>query len=118
MLGGVEYLGVDDRGLRSFDRESFGAFADVMVEDAAGTRVLLAPDGRVRDFVSATYSFDEHVIEPVDLYERLDTCLRGVAGVRGHALIVNFPGNPKAIEQSWPIVGPTLEHAAKLLERS
>jgi molybdopterin adenylyltransferase len=43
---------------------------------------------------------------------------RGVAGVRGRTLIVNLPGNPKAIEQSWPIVEPTLEHAAKLLERS
>jgi molybdopterin adenylyltransferase len=42
---------------------------------------------------------------------------RGVSGVRGRTLIVNLPGNPKAIEQSWPIVGPTLEHAAKLLER-
>jgi molybdenum cofactor synthesis domain-containing protein len=43
---------------------------------------------------------------------------RGVSGVRGRTLIVNLPGNPKAIEQSWPIIGPTLEHAAKLLERS
>ena len=42
---------------------------------------------------------------------------RGVSGVRGRTLIVNLPGNPKAIEQSWPIIGPTLEHAAKLLER-
>jgi molybdopterin adenylyltransferase len=42
---------------------------------------------------------------------------RGVAGVRGRTLIVNFPGNPKAIGQSWPVVEPTLEHAAALLER-
>jgi molybdopterin adenylyltransferase len=35
----------------------------------------------------------------------------------GRTLIVNLPGNPKAIEQSWPIVEPTLEHAAQLLER-
>ena len=33
---------------------------------------------------------------------------RGVSGVRGRTLIVNFPGNPKAIEQSWPVVEPTL----------
>ena len=43
---------------------------------------------------------------------------RGISGVRDRTLIVNLPGNPKAIEQSWPIVGPTLEHAAKLLERA
>jgi molybdopterin adenylyltransferase len=42
---------------------------------------------------------------------------RGVSGLRGRTLIVNFPGNPKAIEQSWPLVEPTLEHAAATLER-
>jgi molybdopterin adenylyltransferase len=42
---------------------------------------------------------------------------RGVSGVRGRTLIINFPGNPKAIQQSWPIVEPTLEHAAQTLER-
>jgi molybdopterin adenylyltransferase len=42
---------------------------------------------------------------------------RGISGVRGRTLIVNFPGNPKAIDQSWPIVAPTLEHAAATLER-
>lgn len=42
---------------------------------------------------------------------------RGVSGIRGRTLIVNFPGNPKAIDQSWPIIEPTLEHAAATLER-
>jgi molybdopterin adenylyltransferase len=42
---------------------------------------------------------------------------RGVSGVRGRTLIVNFPGNPKAIDQSWPVVEPTLEHAAATLQR-
>ncbi len=42
-----------------------GAFADVMVENAAGHRVLLAPDERVAEFVAATYTFDEVRIEPV-----------------------------------------------------
>ena len=43
---------------------------------------------------------------------------RGVSGIRGRTLIVNFPGNPKAIEQSWPVVEPTLKHAAATLERA
>lgn len=42
---------------------------------------------------------------------------RGVAGIRGRTLIVNLPGNPKAIGQSWPVVEPTLRHAAETLER-
>ena len=42
---------------------------------------------------------------------------RGVSGVRGRTLIVNFPGSPRAIGQSWPVVEPTLKHAAETLER-
>jgi molybdopterin adenylyltransferase len=42
---------------------------------------------------------------------------RGVSGTRGRTLIVNFPGNPKAIGQSWPVVEPTLAHSAETLER-
>ena len=42
---------------------------------------------------------------------------RGISGVRGRTLIVNFPGSPRAIGQSWPVVEPTLKHAAETLER-
>lgn len=48
-----------------WDDGPWGAFADLMVEEPAGHRVLVAPDARVRDFVSATYTFDEVSIEPV-----------------------------------------------------
>ena len=50
----------------------WGAFADLMVEDATGHRVLVAPDRQTRDFVTATYSFDEHVLEPVDVQDTPD----------------------------------------------
>ena len=43
---------------------------------------------------------------------------RGVSGVAGRTLIVNFPGSPRAVRQSWPVVEPTLKHAADTLERS
>lgn len=55
-----------------WDASPWGAFADVMIEDAAGHRVLLAPSERVRDFVAATYSFDEVVIEPVSVVDAAD----------------------------------------------
>ncbi len=42
---------------------------------------------------------------------------RGVSGIRGRTLIVNFPGSPDAVRQSWPVVEPTLRHAAETLER-
>ena len=55
-----------------WDAGPWGAFADVMVEDADGHRVLLAPDERVRDFVAATYTFDEHVLEEVSVEDTSD----------------------------------------------
>lgn len=45
----------------------FGAFADVMVEDAAGHRTLLAPTAEVAEFVCQTYTFDEVHIGPVEV---------------------------------------------------
>jgi molybdopterin adenylyltransferase len=50
-------------------------------------------------------------------YTPLGLLTRGVSGIRGRTLIVNFPGSPKAIGQSWPAVEPTLKHAAQTLER-
>jgi molybdopterin adenylyltransferase len=36
---------------------------------------------------------------------------RGIAGVAGRTLIVNFPGSPKAIEEVFGVVAPILGHA-------
>jgi molybdenum cofactor synthesis domain-containing protein len=40
---------------------------------------------------------------------------RGVAGTRGRTLIVNFPGNPPAIEQAGAALVEAIPHALKLL---
>ncbi len=48
-----------------WERSPLGSFADAMVAEADGRRVLLAPSQDVADFVAATYSFDEVRIEPV-----------------------------------------------------
>jgi molybdenum cofactor synthesis domain-containing protein len=42
---------------------------------------------------------------------------RGVSGIVGRTLIVNFPGNPKAIAELFPVIAPTLEHAVATLQR-
>jgi len=42
---------------------------------------------------------------------------RGVAGVRRRTLIVNFPGSPRAIEQTFGVLAPVLGHAAATLAR-
>jgi molybdenum cofactor synthesis domain-containing protein len=40
---------------------------------------------------------------------------RGIAGTRGRSLIVNFPGNPPAIEQAGAAIEPALPHILGLL---
>ncbi len=40
---------------------------------------------------------------------------RGVVGVRGQALIINFPGSPKAVRECFAVVEPVLKHAVVLL---
>lgn len=40
---------------------------------------------------------------------------RGVAGTRGRTLIVNFPGNPPAIEQAGAGIAAAIPHAIALL---
>ena len=42
---------------------------------------------------------------------------RGVAGVRRRTLIVNFPGSPRAVEQTFGVLAPVLPHAAATLTR-
>jgi molybdopterin adenylyltransferase len=42
---------------------------------------------------------------------------RGVSGIIGRSLIINFPGNPKAIGELFPVVAPTLEHVVATLQR-
>ena len=43
---------------------------------------------------------------------------RATAGIRGATLIVNFPGNPKAIAETAGALRPALPHAVSLLRDS
>jgi molybdopterin adenylyltransferase len=40
---------------------------------------------------------------------------RGVAGIRGATLIVNFPGSPRSIDQAGAAIADALPHAIELL---
>ena len=40
---------------------------------------------------------------------------RGVCGVRSGTLIVNLPGSPKAVRESFLVIAPVLPHALDLL---
>jgi hypothetical protein len=61
-------------GLRAvvgiWQHSPFGSFADVMVQQASGHRLLLAPTHEVARFISSTYSFDE--VDVVEVNSFLD----------------------------------------------
>jgi molybdenum cofactor synthesis domain-containing protein len=40
---------------------------------------------------------------------------RGVSGMCGKTLIVNFPGSPKAVEELFGVIAPALPHAVATL---
>ncbi len=50
-------------------------------------------------------------------HQPLALLTRGVSGIAGRTLIINFPGNPKAIDQLVPVIAPALRHAADSLTR-
>ena len=41
---------------------------------------------------------------------------RGVCGIRSGALIINLPGSPKGVRESFAVIQPVLNHAVALLE--
>ena len=50
-------------------------------------------------------------------YTPMGIVSRGVSGIAGRTLIVNFPGSPKSIAQLFGLIAPTLEHVVATLKR-
>src|SRR5688500_19321599 len=46
---------------------------------------------------------------------RMAMLSRGVCGIRGNTLIVNLPGSPRGVRESFDIIKPVLGHAISLL---
>ena len=40
---------------------------------------------------------------------------RGVCGIRGNCLIINFPGSPKGVQECFDVIQPVLQHAVNLV---
>ena len=40
---------------------------------------------------------------------------RGISGIAGYTLIINFPGSPKAVEEGFGVIAPTLRHVVRTL---
>jgi molybdenum cofactor synthesis domain-containing protein len=50
-------------------------------------------------------------------YTPMGIVSRGVSGIAGRTLILNFPGNPKSIAELFPVIAPTLPHVVATLQR-
>ena len=48
-------------------------------------------------------------------HTQLAVISRGVAGIRGHTLIINLPGNPKAVYEGMETLRPILPHTIKMM---
>src|SRR5215217_8222922 len=46
---------------------------------------------------------------------RMAMLSRGICGVRSGTLIINLPGSPKAVKESFAVIAPVLPHALDLL---
>jgi molybdopterin adenylyltransferase len=53
----------------------------------------------------------------MDGFEKTPTAVlsRGIAGVRGVCLIINMPGNPKAVKEYLDLLLPIIPHAIETL---
>jgi len=40
---------------------------------------------------------------------------RAICGIRGHTLIVNLPGSPKAVTEGLGVIMPALPHSVSIL---
>jgi molybdopterin adenylyltransferase len=112
----------------SDDREAITA-ALVRHADEGGARFIFTTGGTgmTADDVTPEATLDaierdapgyaESIRQESRRFTPLGILTRGISGIRGRTLIINFPGSPKAIGQSWPVVEPTLRHAAATLER-
>ena len=46
---------------------------------------------------------------------RMAMLSRGICGVRSGTLIINLPGSPKAVKETFSVIAPVLSHALDLL---
>lgn len=110
----------DDRALIAAALERHAA-ADVrFIFTTGGTGMTsddVTPEATCDVIERAAPGYAETIRQESRAHTPLGILTRGVSGIRGRTLIVNFPGSPKAIGQSWPVVEPTLRHAAATLER-
>ena len=75
----------------------------------------VTPEATARVVERATPGLDEHMRAVSIAVSPHGMLSRGRSGIAGSALIVNFPGSPKACAELFDAVAPALDHGLKLL---
>ena len=75
----------------------------------------VTPEATARVVERATPGLDEHMRAVSIAVSPHGMLSRGRSGIAGSALIVNFPGSPKACAELFDAVAPALDHGLRLL---
>ena len=104
-----------------------GAIEDALRDLAAAAELVLTtggtgfaprdvtPEATGRVVERATPGLDEHMRAVSIAASPHGMLSRGRSGIAGSALIVNFPGSPRACGELFDAVAPALDHGLKLL---
>jgi len=116
-----------DLGERRTVPDDADAIEDALRELAGGADLVLTtggtgfaprdvtPEATARVVERATPGLDEHMRAVSIAVSPHGMLSRGRSGIAGSALIVNFPGSPKACAELFDAVAPALDHGLKLL---
>ena len=75
----------------------------------------VTPEATARVVERATPGLDEHMRAVSIAASPHGMLSRGRSGIAGSALIVNFPGSPRACAELFDAVAPALDHGLRLL---
>lgn len=118
-VGGVEVLPDDRAAIVGRLRELVAAGVS-FVFTTGGTGLTaddVTPEATREVIEREAPAFQQAMLIEGLRHQPLALLSRGVSGIAGRTLIVNFPGNPKAIDQVFGVIAPALRHAAATLER-
>ena len=116
----AQHVLADDRsGIEDWLRHTVGAGAD-LIFTTGGTGLTdddVTPEATLAVIDRHAPGFAEAMRAEAIRHTPMGILTRGVSGIAGRTLIVNFPGNPKAIGELFPVIAPTLKHAVATLHR-
>lgn len=130
LAGLLESIGFEQVPVIIVPDEIDAIAASLRDQVAAGTALVLTTGGTGLTGDDVTPEATLSVIEReapgfseairVEAARRLPTGIltRGRSGTAGRTLIINLPGSPNAVEESFAVIGPALTHAAAQLEGS